>query len=201
VPTRLLAFIGSPLGILILAGLDSTIFFSFPGGIDAAIVLVAAQGNHTRSWLIVASAVVGSMVGAVVTFWTGASVGEHGLHGYIAPGRLTRIRGRIRRVGSVGLAALDLLPPPFPFTPFILAAGALDVDTRRFFLTLTGCRIIRFGGEAVLASLYGRQLLVWAHSRLAATIAFGAIVLALALTITSITKVMSGSKQRRRPAR
>jgi membrane protein DedA with SNARE-associated domain len=110
-PAWLIAFLASPAGIFVLAGLDSTLFFSFPGGIDAAIVLVAAQGSHARSLLIVGSAVVGSMAGAAVTFWTGARIGEHGLDRYIPPRRLTRIRQN-RSVGSVRLAALDL-PPPF----------------------------------------------------------------------------------------
>ena len=200
-PTRLIAFLGSPAGIFVLAGLDSTLFFSFPGGIDAAIVLVAAQGSHERSLLIVGSAVVGSMAGAAVTFWTGARIGEHGLDGYIPPTRLMRIRQKIRSVGSVRLAALDLVPPPFPFTPFILAAGALDVNTSRFFVTLAACRVIRFGGEAVLASLYGRRLLLWAHSRLAASIAFAACMVAVALTIASVAKVVAGSRQQGRPTR
>jgi membrane protein YqaA with SNARE-associated domain len=185
----------------VLAGLDSTLFFSFPGGIDAAIVLIAAQGGHARSLFIVAAAVLGSMAGAAVTFWTGARIGEHGLDRYIPPRRLTRIRSKIRSVGSVRLAALDLVPPPFPFTPFVLAAGALEVDTSRFFGTLAACRVIRFGGEAVLASLYGRRLLLWAHSRLAASIAFAACMLAVALTIASVAKVVAGSRQHRRPTR
>jgi membrane protein YqaA with SNARE-associated domain len=191
---RLIAFLGSPAGIFVLAALDSTLFFSFPGGIDAAIVLVAAQGSHARTLFTVGAAVAGSMVGAALTFWTGARIGDHGLDGYIAPTRLMRIRQKIRRVGSVRLAVLDLVPPPFPYTPFILAAGALEVDTSRFFLTLAACRVIRFGGEAVLASLYGRRLLLWAHSRPAINIGLGACLLAVA-------KVVASSRQHRRPTR
>jgi membrane protein YqaA with SNARE-associated domain len=197
----LIGFLGSPLGIFVLAGLDSTIFFSFPGAIDAVIVLVAARGHYAQSSLIVASAVAGSMAGAALTFWTGARIGEHGLDRFIEPKRLTIVRRRIRQAGSVGLAALDLVPPPFPFTPFILAAGALDVNTPRFFVTLAGCRVIRFGGEAVLASLYGRRLLLWAHSGFFSALALAACALAMALTVTSIAKAVASSRHRRRPAR
>jgi uncharacterized membrane protein YdjX (TVP38/TMEM64 family) len=141
------------------------------------------------------------MAGAVLTFWTGARIGEHGLDRYIAPKRVIAVRHRIRHAGSMGLAALDLVPPPFPFTPFILAAGALDLDTTRFFLTLAGCRLIRFGGEGVLASLYGRRLLVWAHSSLFNTLALAGCALAMALTVVSIAKAVASSRRRRRPAR
>jgi hypothetical protein len=111
------------------------------------------------------------------------------------------VREKIRRTGSVRLAALDLVPPPFPYTPFILAAGALDVDTARFFVALTTCRVIRFGGEAVLASLYGRRLVVWAHSRLALSLGFAACLLAVGLTVASVAKAVASSRQQRRPTR
>src|SRR5437879_368508 len=101
------------LGIAVLAVLDSTIFFSLPGGIDAAIVLVAARGGMV-AWAAPAFATAGSMVGAALTFWMGAKIGEHGLHRYIPEKRLRRIQRKIGGPGAVGLAVLDLIPPPFP---------------------------------------------------------------------------------------
>jgi hypothetical protein len=51
------------------------------------------------------------------------------------------------------------MPPPFPLTPFILTCGALDVDRWRFFGTLAGVRLVRFGVEATLARVYGPSIL------------------------------------------
>ena len=194
----LIGFVGSPLGIFVLAGLDSTIFFSFPGGIDAAIILLSAGRYPSLPWYLVAlMAVAGSMAGAALTFWTGVRIGEHGLDRYVAPKRLARIRRRMGRAGSLGLAALDLIPPPFPFTPFILAAGALDVDAARFFVTLAACRVLRFGGEALLADVYGQRVLSWARSAFVRDAAILLSAVAVTLTVLSIVKVVRVAWQSR----
>ena len=57
---------------------------------------------------------------ATLTFWMGKKVGEAGLDRWVPRRRLTRIRKRIREQGAIALAVLDLIPPPFPFTPFSL---------------------------------------------------------------------------------
>jgi membrane protein YqaA with SNARE-associated domain len=43
--------------------------------------------------------------------------------------------------------------PPFPFTLFVLGAGALEVKPSTFFITLAVCRLVRFDTEALLAVL------------------------------------------------
>ena len=103
-------------------------------------------------------------------------------------------------MGAIGLAALDLIPPPFPFTPFILAAGALEVDATTFFATLTICRLFRFGAEAVLAQIYGRRILVWLDSDLFHDIVVGFSVLAIALTLLSVLRLVKSSRTPGRPA-
>ena len=140
----ILALIASPLGVVILGALDSTVFVSFPGGIDAGVVILAARGG-ADAWAAPLLATAGSVAGAALTFWMGAKLGEHGLDRYMSSARLDRVKRRIHNAGAIGMAVLDLVPPPFPFTPFLLAAGALDVDVRTFFGTLTVCRLFRFG--------------------------------------------------------
>jgi membrane protein YqaA with SNARE-associated domain len=145
-----IALCASPLGVPVLAALDSTLFFSLPFGIDAAVILLAARMGP-RAAVVPLLATGGSVAGAALTFWMGEKIGEKGLDRYVSPHRLKRIRARIRKSGAIALALLDLIPPPFPFTPFVLAAGALDVKTSTFFITLTVCRIFRFGVDAALA--------------------------------------------------
>ena len=70
-----------------------------------------------------------------------------------------------------------LIPPPFPFTPFVLAAGALKVKARPFFVTLGVCRLLRFGLEAALALIYGRRIMAWLDSDLFHDIVLVVIVL------------------------
>ena len=176
-----------------LAALDSTLFFSLPFGIDAAVIILAARlGN--LAWVVPLVATAGSVTGAALTFWMGAKIGEKGLDRYIAARRIDRIRRRIRTHGAIALAALDLVPPPFPFTPFVLAAGALEVDPRLFFGTLVACRVFRFGLEAALARVYGHAILGWLDSDLFHEIVTGCIALAVVLTALSVVNVIRSAR-------
>ena len=187
----------SPIGVAVLAALDSTLFFSLPFGIDAAIVIVSARGG-TSAWITPLVAVAGSVLGAAVTFWMGVKIGEKGLDRYIPPKRLKRVRARIRETGAIALAVLDLIPPPFPFTVFVLAAGALEVDATTFFITLTACRVIRFGAEAALAVLYGRSIIRWLDSDLFHDIVAFFIIAAIALSVVSVVRVVRATRPARR---
>jgi membrane protein YqaA with SNARE-associated domain len=183
----------SPLGVVVLAALDSTLFFSLPLGIDAVVVMLAAR-MKALAWIVPLLATFGGVVGAALTFWMGIKIGDAGLERYVDARRLERIRCRIRERGAIALAILDLMPPPFPFTPFVLAAGALEVDVRLFFTTLAVCRLLRFGVEALLGVLYGRSILRLLDSDLFHDIVAGCIVLALVLTALSIYKVVRSTR-------
>lgn len=196
----IVSFIASPSGVVALAALDSTVFFSFPGGIDAAVIIRAARGG-SAAWIAPLLATVGSVSGAALTFWMGAKIGAHGLERYIPARRLARVRRKVHNTGAIGMAVLDLIPPPFPFTPFILAAGALEVDVTTFFGTLAVCRLIRFGLEALLAAIYGRALLAWFTSDVFHDIVLAASALGLVLTLLSLAKLFSSSGPRRSPRR
>jgi membrane protein DedA with SNARE-associated domain len=188
-----LTVFASPIGVFILAALDSTLFFSLPFGIDFVVIIVAAR-LQALAWLVPVLATAGSVAGAALTFWMGAKIGEKGLDRYVPSKRLDRIRAKIRDSGAVALAVLDLIPPPFPFTPFVLAAGALDVRARLFFATLVACRMIRFGGETILAARYGRSSVRWLDSDIFHDIVTVSIVIAMALTALSIVRLVRSAK-------
>jgi len=193
---RLALFFISPAGVFVLAGLDSTLFVSLPFGIDTAIIVLAAR-SPDRWWLIASLATTGSVIGAAFTFWMGVKIGESGLERYVASRRLERVRARISRSGAMALAVLDLIPPPFPFTPFVLTAGALEVKASLFFATLTICRILRFGLEAALARAYGRQILAVEQSTGFRTFIFVLMALAVALTVVSGIQLLRSTRGRR----
>jgi membrane protein YqaA with SNARE-associated domain len=197
--TWILGFVASPIGVAVLAALDSTIFVSIPGGLDAVVVLLASRGA-AWVWLTPSLALVGSMAGAAFTFWMGARLGELGLERYIASKRLEKIRRRVREPGAIGFAVLDLIPPPFPFTPFILAAGGLEVEAPKFFITLTFCRVIRFGAEAALAATYGRRIATWFESDIFHRAVILYVVLAVALTVFTLIKALTPSSRTKRSA-
>jgi membrane protein YqaA with SNARE-associated domain len=195
----LIALFASPLGVVVLAALDSTLFFSLPFGIDAAVIIASAR-HHGAAWIIPLLATAGATAGAGLTFWMGLKIGEKGLDRYAPARRLERIRRRVKDSGAVALAVLDLIPPPFPFTLFVLAAGALEVDVVLFMATLVACRLLRFGVESWLAVTYGRQILGWLDSDLFHDVVLGLTVLALVLTTLSLVQLIRSSRRTSRSA-
>lgn len=196
--TWIITAFSSPLGVIVLAALDSTPFVTLPFGIDGAVLIGAAGARGGSHWMIPCMATIGSTIGAAFTFWMGRKIGEHGLEKHVSKKRLARIHAMLKTRGAVAFAALDLMPPPFPFTPFLLAAGALQVDITVMFVTLTLCRIIRFGLESYFANRYGPYILNWLNSPAAREIVTGCIVLAVGLSIFSIVKITRATKPARR---
>jgi membrane protein YqaA with SNARE-associated domain len=186
----------SPVGIVILAALDCTLFFSLPFGIDATVIILAARSD-TLAWLVPVLATVGSLAGGALTFWMGHKIGEEGLERYVSKERIERTRRRVKDKGAVALAMLSLIPPPFPFSPFMLAAGALHVRALTFFLTFALARLFRFGVEAALAVLYGRAILRWIQSDIVNDVVLVVMALALVLTGLSIYRLLRSSRARR----
>lgn len=194
----LFGFFLSTLGITVLAALDSSILFSVPFAIDAAVVILAAQ-HRDLFWLYPLIVVPSSLLGAATTYWIGLKIGEEGLQRFVPRARLKRIHQRVRNSGAFALAALDLVPPPFPFTPIILVSGALDVAPRRFFITLAVVRVVRFGAEAVLALFYGDTIMSWLESETVRTIAGILFVLVLVGAAISSYRLVRATARRRNP--
>jgi membrane protein YqaA with SNARE-associated domain len=191
-----LSTFASPAGIVILAALDSTLFFSLPFGIDAAVILLAAR-SETLAWTVPLLAAGGSLAGGALTFWMGRKIGEAGLERYVSAARVARARSRARQKrGAVALALLSLIPPPFPFSPFMLAGGALGIRATVFFVIFALARLVRFGIEAFLAVRYGRAILRWMESDWIQTVVFCMIVLAAILTGLSVVRLIRSSRGR-----
>ena len=97
-------FVSLP-GVIVLGFLDAAFFFTLPLGIDAAVVILAARGG-TYLWLTPLLAVAGSQAGAVLTYWTGAKIGDVvTIHG--TDGEQVNPANAIAR--SIGTVTSDLL--------------------------------------------------------------------------------------------
>lgn len=158
-----LGYFLTPLGVVLMGVLDSSMVFFLPLGIDFVVIILAAR-RPELFWLYAILATTGSVIGAAGTFWIGGKVGEHGLAKFVKPSRLKRFQERIGRSAAVTVAALAIIPPPFPFTAFVLTSGACHVNAWTFFGTLTGVRALRFTAEAGLAAHYGGGILGWMQS-------------------------------------
>src|SRR5262245_4743078 len=188
-------------GLWLIAALDSTMVFFLPLAVDIAVILLASR-SPSIFWVYPILASAGSVCGAAVTYYIGRRVGEAGLHRYIASTRLQSVRKRINTKGAVALGLLDLVPPPFPFTAIILAAGAFKVSSPRFFVALFLARLFRFGLEATLAFFYGPQIVRWFNSD---AFHYGGIFLTLVAILGTALAVFnllrSGRSSRRRNRR
>lgn len=169
----------SPVGVVVLGAIDSSILFATPFALDFAVIAMTARHRETF-WLFPLLAAIGSIAGATVTFWIGRRIGEEGLDRYIPRQRLDRVLQRGRTAGVVALAFLALVPPPFPFTAVILAAGAIKLDAVRFLAAVAGVKCLRYGAEAALALVYGSHIVTWLESDVAEAI--GAAMALLVIT-------------------
>jgi membrane protein YqaA with SNARE-associated domain len=153
----------TPAGVVAMGVLDSSMVFFLPLGIDFVVILLAAR-TPGLFWLYALLATIGSVIGGAGTFWIGRKVGEHGLSRLVKASRLARVQERVGKSAAVPIAALAIIPPPFPFTAFVLTSGAGRVNAWTFFVTLAGVRTLRFMVEGALAAYYGRALLAWMQS-------------------------------------
>lgn len=182
-------------GVCFLGIIDSTPLFFFPLTVDAGVVVLTSL-HRDLFWLypIVVSAT--SLLGAAASYYVGERIGEAGIPKLVSKRRLDRVMKRARDKGAVAIAVLDLIPPPFPFTAFILTAGALKVSMVRFLAALLGVRVMRFGAEALLAHWYGERILAWMESDLFREIGYFLVV--LFLVVSAITAVQLFRKIRSR---
>jgi len=193
--TPLLGYFLSLPGLMVLGALDSSLIFFLPLGIDFVVIVLTAR-HPGMFWLHAALATAGSVVGASVTFWLGWKLGKHGLARLVSPPRLKRIQHRVSAGAVISIAALSMIPPPFPFTAFVLTSGALRVNAWKFLSTLALARLVRFGIEAALAARYGRVILTWMNSTTFEVIVGVLIALAVIGTIVSAVAVVRGTRRR-----
>jgi membrane protein YqaA with SNARE-associated domain len=182
-------------GVVVMAALDSSLVFFLPLGIDFVVIILAAR-KPELFWLYAILATVGSVAGAAATFWLGRKFGEHGIAKLVKPSRLKRIQQRVSDKAAYSVAALAIIPPPFPFTAFLLTSGAFRVKAWSFFPMLAFVRLLRFGIEGALAAHYGRAILAWMKSPMFQWIIGIFIVLAVGGTLISAVAVARSTRTR-----
>jgi membrane protein YqaA with SNARE-associated domain len=190
----LLSYFLTPAGLIVLGALDSSLIFFLPLGIDFCVIILSAR-HPDLFWLNALLAAAGSVVGGGATFWIGRKIGEHGLSRLISPSRLRRVQARVEKGAAVTIGLLAMIPPPFPFTAFMLTSGALGANAWRFLLTLAAARLVRFGVESALAAYYGRGILAWMESTLFHVIIGVLIVIALVGTAVSAIAVARSTRR------
>lgn len=193
----LLSYFLTPGGLLLMGVLDGSIVFFLPLGIDFVVIILTAR-KPDLFWLYAMLATVGSVIGASATFWLGRKVGGAGLERLVKPSTLRKVERRVTDSAAVSVAALGLIPPPFPFTAFVLVSGACRVNAWTFLSVLGGVRLVRFAVEACLAKYYGRGILAWMQSPTFTAVVFVLTALAIIGTIASAFAVYRSVRKDKR---
>ncbi len=194
--TALLRHFLTPSGLIILGALDSSLIFFLPLGIDSAVIVLSAR-KPELFWVYALFATGGSLIGVAGTFWIGRKIGEHGLPRLVSAGRLRRVQNRVKERAALSVGALAMIPPPFPFTGFVLTSGAIGAGAWTFFVSVAVARILRFGIEGALAATYGRQILRWMESPIFEVFIGTLIGLAIVGTAVSAILVVRSTRRRR----
>lgn len=155
-----------PLGswtVFAVAGIDSA-FFGVP--LDPVVATYVFQ-NRSHALLYPFMAAAGSAAGCIILYWIGYKGGEVLLLKRIPPAKFERIRGYFDRHEFWALMVPSMLPPPFPFKLFVLAASAFEMRFWHFLLAIFLGRLVRFLILGALVLRFGPQAMAFASNLLA----------------------------------
>ena len=146
------------LGVFALTLFDGSLLWLLPGINDIALIsfIVAKQ---TIAWAVVAVlvATVGSVLGAIASYRIGRRGGGELLRKRFPPKLLCRIEAWTDKLGAVPVGIAAVLPPPFPYAPFVFSAGVMNVPIARFRFSVALGRGLRYALDGVLAIYLGRH--------------------------------------------
>jgi len=151
-------FLLGGVGLLLLGVLDSSFLF-MPLGNDLLVVALTAN-HHERIFYYVAMATLGSVGGVFITDWVARKGGEKGIDRKSR--RIRYVERKVENNGALALVVASVMPPPFPFTPFIIVAAALQYPRQKLLGIVAVCRAVRFSAEAWLAVVFGRRIIAMA---------------------------------------
>ena len=170
-------------GMFLVSIVDSSFVpLPIPGITDIMLILYAAQ--HQNPWLLVVTASVASALGGWFSYRVGQAGGLAFIEKRTPPRIFKRVTGWMESHAILAVALPAILPPPMPLSPFVLAAGALNMSRRKFMVTFTLSRLVRHSIAVWLGIHYGRQvLIVW--RKFSAT--WGTTILAVVWSVIALT--------------
>ncbi len=176
---------GGP-GLLLLGILDSS-FLVAPLGNDLLVVAMTSRDHSVSKMLYYAGmSTIGSVLGCLLMDVILRKAGEKGLEKHLPARRLEYVKRKVTRNAGWALVVASLAPPPFPFTPFVMAAAALQYPRKRMLLVVGAARMVRFTGLGVLAFYFGRRILRWADNDVVRAVLIGLLVFCVVGSVISV---------------
>lgn len=173
-------------GLFLLSALDSS-FLVLPFGNDLLLIALVNRDRSSPIWIayVVVSA-IGSIVGVLMIDVIMRKAGEKGLERFMSAEKIERFKQKIQNKADISVFVATLLPPPFPFTPVIMTASALQAPRGRLLGAVFVGRLVRCTIEAVLAIYFGRRLIRYLRSDVVTYAVYGLIALAVVLSTLSL---------------
>lgn len=184
---RFLLRLGMP-GLLLMSALDSS-FLVLPFGNDLLLIALVSSNRESLIWIAyVLVSAVGSVLGVFVIDLLMRKAGEKGLERFVSARKVERWKAKLENKLGITVFVATLLPPPFPFTPVIMTASALQCSRRKLLGAVFVGRLIRFTAEAVLALYFGRQVIAYIDSDAVTYFVYGLIAAAVVLSTLSLLR-------------
>jgi membrane protein YqaA with SNARE-associated domain len=146
-----------PLGswaVFAIAAIDSA-FFGFP--LDPVVASYVYQ-DRPRFLLYAVMASAGSAAGCIILYLIGYKGGEVLLEKRISRTKFNKIRSAFDRHEFWALMFPSMMPPPFPFKVFVLAASVFEMNFWHFLLAIFVGRLVRFLILSLLVLKFGPQI-------------------------------------------
>ncbi|HKS41224.1 MAG TPA: VTT domain-containing protein [Blastocatellia bacterium] len=143
-----------PGGLFTISLVDSA-GVPLPGGPDAVMIFLSAE----RPWLMplyAFAATLGSTIGCTLMYLAARRAGVMALK-RVSAERRERIENLLGRYDMLAIMVPAVLPPPFPFKPFVLSAGVFKLKLSRFVAAIFMGRAARFLIEGWLAVELGES--------------------------------------------
>jgi len=171
-----------------MSTLDSS-FLVLPFGNDLLLIALVSANRNSLIWIAyVLVSAIGSVVGVLFVDVIMRKAGEKGLERFVSAKRVETLKAKLENKAGVTVFIATLIPPPFPFTPVVMTASALQSPRLQLLTAVFLGRLLRFGIEAVLALDFGRQMIAFLVSDVVTYFVYGLIGVAIVLSTLSLLR-------------
>ena len=175
-------------GLFLLSALDSS-FLVLPFGNDLLLIALVSSNRESLIWIVyVLVSAAGSLLGVLVIDVLMRKAGEKGLERFVKPKRLERLKQKLENKLGATVFVATILPPPFPFTPVVMTASALQCSRRKLFTAVLVGRIVRYTAESILALYFGRQVISYFNSDMVSYFVYALVAVAIVLSTFSLLR-------------
>ncbi|HET9788133.1 MAG TPA: VTT domain-containing protein, partial [Pyrinomonadaceae bacterium] len=189
---RTLMRLGMP-GLFLMSALDSS-FLVLPFGNDLLLIALVSSNRESLIWIAyVLVSAAGSVLGVFVIDLLMRKAGEKGLERFVKPKKIERLKQKLENKLGITVFVATVAPPPFPFTPVIMTASALQCSRKKLIGAVFVGRIIRYTAEAILALYFGRQVIAYLNSDVVSYVVYALVALAIILSTFSLIRWLKRS--------